>query len=248
MKIQASETIRTACSRIARATPLAAMAAVALSFSAVTSGASAALLEEDFAGADGTLPAGWVSQEKSGGPASIQNNELSGNKDREIEYTGQIFGPGITVSVDVKFDSFGTSTWAGLYFGRDADRDSSLYGVTIHRGQELTISDKDGFFWSDHKVRATPADGFETDVWYTIKAQYAQDGNSISAQVYDRDSGELVVSASASDLAGGALTGHFGLTDSQGVVFDNLQIVPEPGALGLMGLGMLILSARRRRS
>ena len=242
----------------------------------VTAAANAAVLDFDttgqasdfsWAGGAATVTAGDLPAGGVGGGAGMELAS-GGQTDAAFTYGANTMADGY-ISADILVvggGAYGPGTGLLLKtFADDGSGDDGAYVAYIRAyGSTLRImvgvqDDIRAYEWGFDNVghtgriqdtsQSTPG----ADAWYNLKGIVATSGSNLVVTVELRDAGNtLLKTVTYTDSGSDAVTaaggigitgGHFG-TDS---TFDNIDIVPEPASMAVLGIGGLLMLIRRRK-
>ncbi len=159
------------------------------------------------------------------------------------------FGTNFTVQARM-YNGSGTLTGCHPYRGMLVMRHGTYWYAPTNPVREL-IRFRDG--------EVTATDGtilqtYETERWYDVKVHYQRQGTHLSIG-YCIDGVDLAeVQVTIDDLEKELSLDHLNISAQEGAVyFDTIQLtqlapIPEPAGLGVVGLGLVGLARRKRRS
>jgi hypothetical protein len=145
------------------------------------------------------------------------------------------------------FFRFGAGSTGRIYMGVGATAGGTYSAVAGSNTNQILLQNNTGYGFT---TVSTASFTFATDTWYVLHLDWTPSGDMTVRLFNESHTTQLAATPTASTgftTPGGFAMRGFMVSSTVSVDFDSFSVVPEPGTLIALGIGVAAL-ARRRRS
>ncbi len=207
---------------------------------------------------------GWANASGSGASATISDMQALDTQSLQFDNSGSFnsfysvrrelptYNGVVEASVRLYVDqSTEANRLYGVYFGSSptSTLGGTILGLTISGAGDIRGGTSWGSTYQNTGIFATADPGTHLGRWLTVTLSYANGDGTIAISGLDGPNSSFSANFTGVTAPANLNLGADWVTsaDRAGIAyFDNLEIVPAPGALALLGLGGLAAARRRR--